>query len=68
MLTPSRKKAIELLKILSKVFRDRAAVFCAKGIRKRIGVGEESSTLGYKKFKLVVYKESIREIVFHDFG
>ena len=40
------------------------AVLCAKGIRKRICIGKESSTLGYKKFKLVVYNKFIREIDF----
>ena len=43
------------------------ADLCAKGIRRRIGVGEENSTLGYKKFKLVVYNEFIREIDFSRF-
>ena len=64
VLTSDWKKAIELLKSKIKVFRDKVADLCAKGIRRRIGVDEANSTLGYKKFKLVVYKEFIREIDF----
>ena len=65
--TPDWKKATKLPKSQMKVIRKEVADLGAKGTMRKISVGEANSTLGYKKFKLVVYNNFIREIDFSRF-